>query len=197
LGAQQGKLDADLRTSALLGTPSVQSVHDYYPFALEDGSRLAPMAAELVDRLAILVAVRRFHGMGPWGPLTLVPCSYVRMQHFVRRSTSVPFRRFLGDVRREYVNSCNAFLLLFMALWVLISATLVRRAVLVLWHAFMFLGLRFFPPFFFFRLVASTAFNKFSEIHSGAGNASTCSDVQIPAKLVCPVDMDSPIVKIL
>ena len=31
LGAQQGKLDADLRTSALLGTPSVQSVHDYYP----------------------------------------------------------------------------------------------------------------------------------------------------------------------
>jgi hypothetical protein len=37
LGAQHGKLDADLRTSALLGTPLVQSVHDYYPFALEDG----------------------------------------------------------------------------------------------------------------------------------------------------------------
>jgi hypothetical protein len=37
-----------------------------------------------------------------------------------------------------------------MALWVLISATLLRRAVLVLWHAFLFLGLRFiFPPFFF------------------------------------------------
>jgi hypothetical protein len=31
LGAQHGKLDADLRTSALLGTLSVQSVHDYYP----------------------------------------------------------------------------------------------------------------------------------------------------------------------
>jgi hypothetical protein len=28
-----------------------------------------------------------------------------------------------------------------MALWVLISATLFRRAVLVLWHAFLFLGL--------------------------------------------------------
>jgi hypothetical protein len=28
LGAQHGKLDADLRTSALLGTPSAQSVHD-------------------------------------------------------------------------------------------------------------------------------------------------------------------------
>jgi hypothetical protein len=50
------------------------------------------------------------------------------------------------------VNSCNVFLLIFMALWVLISATLFRRSVLVLWHAFLFLGLRIFspPPFFFF-----------------------------------------------
>jgi hypothetical protein len=39
-----------------------------------------------------------------------------------------------------------------MALWVLISATLFRRAVLVLWHDFLFLGLRFFSPFFFFLL---------------------------------------------
>jgi hypothetical protein len=43
LGAQNGKLDADPRTSALLGTPSVQSVYDYYPFAVEDGGRLAPI----------------------------------------------------------------------------------------------------------------------------------------------------------
>jgi hypothetical protein len=50
MGARHGKLDADLRTFALLGTPSVQSVHEYYPFALEDGGRLA---AELVDRLAL------------------------------------------------------------------------------------------------------------------------------------------------
>jgi hypothetical protein len=63
LGAQQGKFGASLRTSALLGTPSVQSVHDYYPFPLEDGGRLAPMAAELVDRMAIFVAVRRFPSM--------------------------------------------------------------------------------------------------------------------------------------
>jgi hypothetical protein len=54
------KLDADLRTSALFGTPSIQSIHDYYPFAMEDGGRLAPMAAGLVHRLAILVVVRRF-----------------------------------------------------------------------------------------------------------------------------------------
>jgi hypothetical protein len=47
------------------------------------------------------------------------------------------------------VNSYNAFLLLFMVLWVPISATLCRRAVLKLWHAFLFLGLRFFPLFVF------------------------------------------------
>jgi hypothetical protein len=47
------------------------------------------------------------------------------------------------------MNSCNVFLLLFMALWVVISATLFRRAVLMLWPAFLFFGLRFFPLFFF------------------------------------------------
>jgi hypothetical protein len=44
------------------------------------------------------------------------------------------------------VNSFND--LLFMALWVPISATLFRRAGLTLWHAFLFLGLSFFPVFF-------------------------------------------------
>jgi hypothetical protein len=44
-------------------------------------------------------------------------------------------------------NSCNVFLLLFMVLWVPIFVTLCRRAVLMLWHAFLFLGLRFFPSF--------------------------------------------------
>jgi hypothetical protein len=101
LGAQHGKLDADLRTSALLGTPSVKSVIDFYPFAMEDVSRLAPMAAELVDRLAILMAVRRFHGMGVVESRSSRYDSYVLMQHFVGRTTCVPFRRFWGDVRRE------------------------------------------------------------------------------------------------
>jgi hypothetical protein len=110
LGAQHGKLDADLRTSALLGTPSVQSIHDYYPFAMEDGGRLAPMAAELVDRLAILVADRRFHGMGVAGSRSLRFDNYVRMQHFVRRSTYIPFRLFLGDVRREFMQRLSAAL---------------------------------------------------------------------------------------
>jgi hypothetical protein len=66
LEAQHGKLDADFRTSALLGTHSVQSVHDYYPYALHDRGCLAPMAADLVERMASLVAVRRFHGMGAY-----------------------------------------------------------------------------------------------------------------------------------
>jgi hypothetical protein len=47
------------------------------------------------------------------------------------------------------VNSCNVFLLLFMALWVPSSAMLFKRAVLTMWHVFLFLGLRFFPLFFF------------------------------------------------
>jgi hypothetical protein len=150
LGALHGKLDADLRTFALLGTPSVHSVHGYYPFALEDGGRLAPMAAELVDRLAILVAIRRFLSMGVADSRSLRSGCYVRMQHFVRRTTYVPFRSFWGMCGDS---SCNVFLLLFMVLWVPISAMLCRRAVLMLWHAFLFLGLRFFP-FFFFGLLA-------------------------------------------
>jgi hypothetical protein len=45
--------------------------------------------------------------------------------------------------------SCNVFLLFFMVLWVPISEMLCRRAVLMLWLAFLFLGLRVFSPFFF------------------------------------------------
>jgi hypothetical protein len=60
LGAQQSKLDSDIHTSSSLGTPSILIVHDYNPFAFEDGDRPAPMAAELVDRLAIWAEVRRF-----------------------------------------------------------------------------------------------------------------------------------------
>jgi hypothetical protein len=46
-------------------------------------------------------------------------------------------------------NSCNVFLLLFMGLWVPIFATL-KRVVLMLWHAFLVLGLGFVPPSAFF-----------------------------------------------
>jgi hypothetical protein len=79
LGAQHCKLETDLRTSALLGTPLVHSFHDYYPFALEDGGRLAPMAVELVDRIAILVVVRLFPGMGDDVSRSFRCDSYIRM----------------------------------------------------------------------------------------------------------------------
>jgi hypothetical protein len=106
LGAQHGKLDADLRPSASLGTPSVQSIHDYYPFAMEDGGRLARMAAELVDRLAILVTVRRFLA---WVLLTLVLCALRVMS--VCNISFVDLLLFLFGVFLGMcdVNSCNVF----------------------------------------------------------------------------------------
>jgi hypothetical protein len=94
----------------LLGTPSVQSIHDNYPFAMEDGGWLAPMVVVLVDRLAILVVVPRFLGMGATDSRSLRYDIYVRMQHFVRRSTYVLFRRVLGDVRRESIPLLSAAL---------------------------------------------------------------------------------------
>jgi hypothetical protein len=110
LGAQHGKLDADLRTFALLGTPSVQTVNHYSYFVVEDGGRLAPMAVAMVDRLATLVAVRRFHGMDITYSCSLRNDRYVRMYHFGRRTTYVPFRRFLGDVRREFMHRLSTAL---------------------------------------------------------------------------------------
>jgi hypothetical protein len=133
-----------MRTSTLLLCLARQSIHDYYQFPMEDGGRLASMAAELVDRLAILVAARRFPGMGAANSRSLRSDNYVRMQHFVRRTTSFPFRRFLGDVRREFMQRLSAALY-----GAPISAMLCRRAVLT---SFLFLELRFFPLFFFFAL---------------------------------------------
>jgi hypothetical protein len=100
LGAQHGKLDADICTSALLSSASVQSVLDYYPFALENGGRLARVAAELVDRKAILVANRRFPGVGVADSPYLLSNGQVRMQHFARPTISIPFQRFLENVLR-------------------------------------------------------------------------------------------------
>jgi hypothetical protein len=74
------------------------------------------MADELVDRLAILVVVRCFPGMGVADSRSLRS----DMQHFVRRSTYVPFRRLLGDARREFMQRLFAF---FMAFWVPIFTT--------------------------------------------------------------------------
>ena len=71
------------------------------------------MAAELVDRLATFVAVRHFRGMGAGDSRSLHYYIYVRMHHFVRQTTYVPYRRFGGMFGES---SCNVFFLLFMAL---------------------------------------------------------------------------------
>jgi hypothetical protein len=49
------------------------------------------MVVKLVDRVAILVGGHRFPGMGATDSRSLRFESYVRMQYFVRRSTSIPF----------------------------------------------------------------------------------------------------------
>jgi hypothetical protein len=108
---------------------------------MEDGGRLAAMTSELVDRMAILVAVRRFHGMGDVDSRSLRFDSYVRMHHFARRTTYVPFGVFWGMCG-------DGSIMLFMVLWLPIFATLCMRTMLMLWHAFMFLGLRLFLLFF-------------------------------------------------
>jgi hypothetical protein len=87
LGAQHGKLDADLRTSVCLAHLRCSRSMTTIPSLKRRGARLAPMAAQLVDRLAILVAVRRFPSMGGAHSRSLRSHSCVRMQHFVRRST--------------------------------------------------------------------------------------------------------------
>jgi hypothetical protein len=52
------------------------------------------MAVKLVVRLAILVAVRRFRGMGASNSPSLRFDYYVGMHYVIRRYTYVPFRRF-------------------------------------------------------------------------------------------------------
>jgi hypothetical protein len=81
LGAQQAKLDADIHILSSLGTPLIPYVHDYhYSFPIESGGRLAPMAAELVYRLAILVVVRRFPSLHAADSRSLRSESYTRMK---------------------------------------------------------------------------------------------------------------------
>jgi hypothetical protein len=79
------KLDADIRTSSSLGWVIVIQIvlHDYYPVALEDGGRLAPMAVELVDRLAILVVLRRLPSLGAADSRSLRSKCYTHMNDFV------------------------------------------------------------------------------------------------------------------
>jgi hypothetical protein len=78
-----------------LGTPSGQSVHDYYPLAMVmDGGSLAPTAVELVNRLVILVVARRFPGItAAHDSRSLRSESYISVVEFVRAGihTSFPY----------------------------------------------------------------------------------------------------------
>jgi hypothetical protein len=57
-----------------------------------------------------LVVVRRFPGIGGAYSRSLPYDSYVRIHHFVRRTTYVPFRRLLGDVRRKFMQRLSPVL---------------------------------------------------------------------------------------
>jgi hypothetical protein len=117
------------------------------------------MTHELVDRLAILVAARRFRGMGVANYRLLRYDSCVRTEHFVRRST-ISFRRFWGDVRREVMQRVFIVVLHHGILGSYLREVC-RRAVLMLWPAFLFLG-HMHVGFFLlapFCLVASAAFS--------------------------------------
>jgi hypothetical protein len=157
LGAEHGKLDADLRTSALLGTPSVQSVHDYYPFAMKDGGRLAPVADELVD-IAWIVCWQ-FVASLVWVMQTLVDCIIMTIMSGCNISSvdllTFPFDGFWGMCGENF---CNVFAL-HGILWVPMLAMLSTRVVPMLRRASVFrLGLRperIFLIFLFFILIGA------------------------------------------
>jgi hypothetical protein len=104
LGAQHGKLNADLRTYTVLGTPSVRYMTTI-PSLLRMGAGWRRWRLSWLITLAIFVDIPRSPSMCDAGSRSLRYDSYVsyRMHHFVRRSISVPFRRFLTDVRREFM----------------------------------------------------------------------------------------------
>jgi hypothetical protein len=93
-----------------------------------------------------------------WVPLTIAPCALAIMSVCNISFVDLPLFRFGILWGMCDVNSCNVFLMLFMALWVPISPTLFRRAVLKWWHAFLFLGLSFFPFFLLFAWLPSLLF---------------------------------------
>jgi hypothetical protein len=61
------------------------------------------MAAELVNRLAILLAARRFPCMGVADSRSLRCDTDVTMHHFVHRTAFVPFRRFSGGRATKFM----------------------------------------------------------------------------------------------
>jgi hypothetical protein len=80
---------------------------------MEDGGRLAPMAAELVDRIFAWLLWWLFVASLAWVMLTLAPCALTVVS--VCKISFVDLLVFLFGVFWGMcdVNSCNIFLLLF------------------------------------------------------------------------------------
>jgi hypothetical protein len=68
------------------------------------------MAVELVNLFAILVVVRRFHGMRGVDNCSLRSDTDFRMKDFVRRYAFAPSHRFLGDVGRDFMQRLSVVL---------------------------------------------------------------------------------------
>jgi hypothetical protein len=116
---------------------------------LSGAAAAAPPAGARLSYLKAWLFWWQFVASLAWVVLTLVLCVLTDMS--VCNISSVELLMFLFGVFWGMCgeSSCNIFLLLFMVLWVPISAMPCRRAGLTVWHAFMFLGLRTFPLFFF------------------------------------------------
>eukprot|EP00873_Tetraselmis_striata_P025878 jgi/Tetstr1/446142/TSEL_033740.t1 len=101
--AEHGKLAADRASSA-----PVQDVHRYYPFVVEDRSRLGKSAFTVVYIFAVLLAVRNFHG-GPSAPTScfLRGQSVQALRNFVA-SQPAEFRRHLSRTRRRLLQRVSA-----------------------------------------------------------------------------------------
>jgi hypothetical protein len=133
--ARQGELNIDLRTSAVLGALSIRSVHDYYPFAFEDGGQLAPIAVDQVELLAYFL---RFYCMSAAVSRSLRSNSYVRIKEFVDLFADLLIVFLSAGSRVMCVESaCNIFPWFFTAPCDHIFRMLCMRAALMLLRAFL------------------------------------------------------------
>jgi hypothetical protein len=126
------------------------------------------MAAELVYRLAILVDVRRFHGMGAADSRSLQSDTYVLCNMSFVDLLMFPFDGFWGDVPREFLQRLYAALQ--GTLGCFLRDALHYGSVDVVACLHMFLGFRHvgffsFLPFCLVMVSTSSSCQKFSTWH--------------------------------
>jgi hypothetical protein len=88
-----------------------------YRRSLQDNSLLNYPAVDIAKSLHLIIFYYYFGLIGLLdssysspATLALVEVAIARMKEFVRRSTYVPFRRSLGDVRREFIHRLSSVL---------------------------------------------------------------------------------------